>query len=378
MRILQVAARMASLAGFALPLMQRLRDAGHEVEALGQFDGFERRVRDAGFQVHDWRAGHTFHPLAIRRARRELAAFLEGNAYDAIHTHVSFAGIIGNPVAYSRTRCLIYTQHGFYVHPGMNPLLRRVWLAVERIGLRSAHHVICVSAAEKRLAETLGVGPPGKFHLVPGVGIDLERFQLAPQDRQRRRAAVRQSLGLGAEETVLLTVSRLTWDKGYGELIEAVRRLQAARHRFRLLAAGSGKDERGIRAMVERAGVREAFLLLGWRDDVPDLYCAADLFVFASHREGLPVAPLEALASGLPVVASDLPGCREEIAHGQDGLLYPVGDVGALTAALGRLLTAPEEAARLAAAGPSRAAAFSLEAALSRQLELYTRIAREP
>jgi len=431
MRVLQVAARMASLAGFALPLMERLRGQGYEVEALGDFDGFESRLRDAGFPIHSWRCGHTFSPLAIWGARRELAAFLADHHYDLIHTHVSFAGIIANPVAFPRTPCLLYTQHGFYVHEGLSPLARRAWLAIEKIGLRWAHHVICVSQAEKQLAETLGVGPPSKFHFIPGVGVNLSRFQFPSEQRQRKRAAIRRSLGIGPDDTVILTVSRLTWDKGYRELIEAARAVASpptpspsrrgdrqpgvpltlpgtatvpvagvergepsltAKQRqhhaaaaatetaalpgyVNFLAAGSGKDERAIRASINRAGLSDRFILLGWRDDVPDLYCAADLFVFASHREGLPVAPIEAMASGLPVIASDLPGCREEVEHEQSGLLYRVGDAGALTDAIRRLLAAPDLAAHLAAAGRTRAAAFSLDAALSRQLELYAEFA---
>jgi len=414
---------MASLAGFALPLMERLREAGHDVEALGQFDGFESRLRDAGFPVHPWRCGHTLNPLAIWRARRELAAFLAERQYDLIHTHASFAGIIANPVAYPRTPCLLYTQHGFYVHEGLNPLARRAWLAIEKIGLRWAHHVLCVSQAEKQLAETLGVGPPRKFHLIPGVGVDLSRFRLSPEERQRRRTAVRQSLGVGPDETVILTVSRLTWDKGYREMIEAAQAVVSppapspegrggqqhgaasppapspegrggerrtattltfpplpsgegagGEANIRFLAAGSGKDERAIRAAIDRAGLADRFTLLGWRDDVADLYCAADLFVFASHREGLPVSPIEAMASGLPVIASDIPGCREEIEHEQSGLLYPAGDSGALSDAIRRLLSTPDLAARLGAGARTRAAVFSLDAALSRQLELYAQL----
>jgi glycosyltransferase involved in cell wall biosynthesis len=139
----------------------------------------------------------------------------------------------------------------------------------------------------------------------------------------------------------------------------------------RFLAAGSGKDERGIRRAIDRAGLADTFTLLGWRDDVADLYCAADLFVFASHREGLPVAPIEAMASGLPVIASDLPGCCEEIEHEQSGLLYPVGDAEALTDAIRRLLSSPDLAARLAERARTRAAAFSLDEALDRQMALY-------
>ena len=115
MRVLQVAAKALSLATFALPLMRRLREAGFEVEALSGFDGFEARIQAENFKIYPWRMNHTLNPLILWRARRELAAFLERNDYDFVHTHCSFAGIVANPVAYQRAGVL-YTQHGFFTH----------------------------------------------------------------------------------------------------------------------------------------------------------------------------------------------------------------------------------------------------------------------
>ena len=91
-----------------------------------------------------------------------------------------------------------------------------------------------------------------------------------------------------------------------------------------LLAAGSGKDEAAIRLAAAEAGVEDTFRLLGWRDDVADLYCAADIFVFASHREGLPIAPIEAMASGLPVV-SYATGSIPELVGDDGGAVVPYG-----------------------------------------------------
>jgi len=374
-RVLQAAAKAFTLANFALPLMERLREAGYEVEAIGALDGFESRLMARGFRVHQWELGHTFNPLALVQARRELARFLDAHAYDIVHTHCSFAGIVGNPIAFPRTRALLYTQHGFYVHDGLGPIQRWAWLGIEKVGLRHAHKVICVSQAERDLAVTLGVGDPSKFVTIPGAGVRTGDFWLPEVERRRRRAAIRLGLGLAEEEAVLLTVARLTWDKGYRDLIEATRRLKGEGLRFTLLAAGSGKDEEAIRRAVKAAGVDDSVLFLGWRDDVADLYASADIFVFASHREGLPIAPIEAMASGLPVVVSNLPGCCEEVEHEVSGLLYPVSDVDQLTAALKRLIGDRSLAARLGGNARQRARAFDLEAVLDQQVELYREVA---
>jgi glycosyltransferase involved in cell wall biosynthesis len=375
MRVLQVAASTISLAKFALPLMQALRAEGFEVEALGGFDGHEDSLRQAGFQTHPWQMGHSFNPLAIGRARRELKAFLLTHKFDVIHTHCSFGGIVANPVAYPRTKHLLYTQHGFYVHEGLSSLRRRVWLEIEKIGLRHAQQVICVSQAERELALTLGVGGDRKFFGIPGAGVRTAQFRLTEQERAEKRARLRAQWGVWEKTRVLLTVSRLTWDKGYREMIEAARQLKEQKVSFRFIAAGSGKEETQIRAAIEQAGVADQFILLGWQDDIIDLYAAADVFVFASHREGLPISLIEALASGLPVVASSLPGCREELQDGDYGLLYPVGEATALTVGLQRLLQDRVLWQKLAEKGPERAREYDLQRVVDLQVGLYQRLA---
>ncbi len=375
MRVLQLAARMLSLERFALPLMERLQDEGFHVEAMGRFDGTEGRLLAADFPVHDWNAGHTFNPLRMVAARRQLSRFLGDREFDIVHSHCSFGGIMGNPVAHRLGPHVIYTQHGFYVHDGLNPLMRAAWLWIEKAGLRPADHVICVSRAEQELARSLGAGPPDKFVHVPGAGIEISDFQPDTDEHLRRRGAARDSLEISEEETVLLTVSRLTRDKGYQEMIDAARVLRDGGHRFVLLAAGSGKDETSIRRAITDAGLDGTFRLLGWRDDVADLYCAADIFVFASHREGLPIAPIEAMAMGLPVVLSDIPGCCEEVEEGVSGYTFATGDVKGLADRLSKLITEPEERARIGRAARERAKAFDIGRVLDRQVALYREIA---
>lgn len=377
-RVLQVAARAMSLALFALPLMRRLRDAGYDVEAMAGFDGYEEQLRQAGFVVHPWRMGHTSSPLRVLQARRQLRAFLARRHYDLVHTHCSFGGIVANPVAHRSVGHVLYTQHGFYVHEGLNAVRRRLWLEIEKVGLRHAHTVICVSQAERELALTLGVGAPGKFFAVPGAGVPIARFGLEPAGRLERRQRLRAGWQVSDDVPVLLTVSRLTWDKGYAEMIEAVRQLRSSGVSLRMFAAGSGKDEVAIRNRIRQAGLEEDFILLGWRDDVMDLYAAADLFVFASHREGLPISPIEAMASGLPMVAADIPGCREELQCGDCGLLFPVGDARSLADRVRALLDDPSLRRDLAQKGPGRAADFDVGRVVSLQVELYRQVEGEP
>lgn len=377
MKILHVAAKAMSLGHFALPLMERLVLTGHEVEALGDFDGHEQTMQSAGFTVHPWCLGHSFNPLQIMKARHELASLLRDNQYDIIHTHCSFGGIIANPIACRKTSHLFYTQHGFYTHEGMSPLKRALWLSIEKRALCSAHTVFCVSQAELELATRICPRKPESFVSIPGAGVDVAAFQPSKESRAEARGKLRTAWGIGDSTALLLTVSRLSWDKGYREMIEAAKWLLAEGHDFAFVAAGTGKDADEIQKAIERAGIEERFILLGWRNDIANLCCAADAFVFASHREGLPIAPLEAMASGLPVVASDIPGCVEEIEDHKTGLIFRAGSTSTLVDALRPLIADPEFRRRLGSAAAQRACDFDLAPVLDIQMQLYERIAGE-
>jgi glycosyltransferase involved in cell wall biosynthesis len=155
------------------------------------------------------------------------------------------------------------------------------------------------------------------------------------------RAAVRREIGADDDQLVVGTVGRLVREKGYPEIIEACRRLGS-----RALFVGVGPtdpekaDSLSARELEEAraAGLR----LLGMREDLDAIYAALDIFVLASHREGFPRAAMEAAAMGLPIVATDIRGCREVVDPGASGVLVPPGDVDALTDAIECLLTSRE------------------------------------
>ena len=171
----------------------------------------------------------------------------------------------------------------------------------------------------------------------------------------------------------MLAVGRLSWEKGYGVLAQALRMLPSSAGRMLLLIAGDGPDRSGIEAaFAGRTPVEVRFL--GTRSDVPVLLAAADLFVFPTLHENLSNALLEAMAHGLPVVASAVGG-NVEVLRGGGGVLVPPGDPRALADALVPLLT--DEAARRELAGPARATVaqrYSLDAMLGALDAAYRRI----
>jgi glycosyltransferase involved in cell wall biosynthesis len=204
---------------------------------------------------------------------------------------------------------------------------------------------VCVSEDARPGFLRAGV-PPAKLVVV--------RNGIRHREPRRGRAAVRSGLGLGARDRVVLTVGRLAEQKGHRSLCRAVPAILERVPNARFLWAGDGPLEGELRALACRLGVDETVRFLGRRDDVPDLLGAADLFVLPSLFEGLPLAVLEAMAAGLPVVATRAGGTAEVVDDGVTGHLVPAGDVAALADAVADLLRHPARARAWGRAGRAR------------------------
>lgn len=182
--------------------------------------------------------------------------------------------------------------------------------------------------------------PRRKISFVPN-GIDTSRFQARPE----RRAAVRRELGVG-DRFVWLAVGRLEEQKDHPNMLRALAEAGWQGHDGRLLIVGEGPDEPAVRALAGRLGVLDQVSFLGVRRDVPDLMNAADAYLMSSAWEGMPLVLLEAAASGLPIVATDVGGNREVAIEGSNGLLAPARDPAALARRMLELLALPAEERR--------------------------------
>jgi glycosyltransferase involved in cell wall biosynthesis len=215
-----------------------------------------------------------------------------------------------------------------------------------------------------------GIMPRSKLRLL-GNGVDLERFSPSLEVRE----VVRSELGLSDGQIAVGLVARLVEEKGVPELIQAAERLD---HRYVVFIVGPKDHEKadavseGLLARAEASGVR----FLGMRKDVERIYRGLDIFVLPSHREGFPRAAMEAAASGLPVIATDIRGCRQVVEDGMNGLLFPVKDVDALTAAIDRVGSDDELRSQMSRASVDRARAhFDERQIVTRVMGAYAEVA---
>jgi glycosyltransferase involved in cell wall biosynthesis len=264
------------------------------------------------------------------RSARELWQIVRRESIDVLHTHNPKPGLYGRVVGRAaRVPVVVNTVHGLYATPDDTLAKRAVVYGLEGVASR------CSDAELFQNPEDLAV--LRRFHCTRharllGNGVDLARFdprRFTPQQRSARRA----ELGLDEDAVVVGAVGRLVAEKGYPELFEAMERLP---DHFRLVVVGGGDPEKpdSLSADVLQRARDHGVRFLGHRDDVDAIYAAMDVFVLASHREGFPRAAMEASAMALPVVATDIRGCREVVDPGRTGLLVPRSDPAALARAL--------------------------------------------
>ena len=312
--------------------------------------------------------------LALRRLIRKERP-------DVVHTTLFESDVVGRfAAAGTRTPVVSSLVNTPYDEARLgDPRIRRSRLAAARIldgwtARRFTSHFHAITEAAKRHGvDKLGL-PPGKITVIER-GRDPDRF---PPPSARRQDDARRALGLARDEEILVTLGRQEHQKGQSFLLEAVAKLVRTRPRIRLLVAGrKGEVSSEIEAMHARLGLGDRVTLLGHREDVPDLLAAADVFVFPSLWEGLGGSLIEALASGLPVVATRLDAVAEVIADGRNGLLVRPGSAEELAGAITWILDDPR---RRAAMGAENRALFERRFSIAESaralIDLYRAVAR--
>ena len=365
MKIIEITNVDFSLRHFLLPLMRAMRERGHDVVGGCAEGPLLDDVRAEGFRVVALPLVRRISPLAHLRAFRALVAILRAEKPDIVHAHMPISGFLARLAArVAGVPKVAYTCHGFLFNHESSPVIRRVLsFLMEWTAARVTDVFLTVSEAEARDARRLGIAR----HAEPvRNGRDPNRFHPDPDARTR----IRHELGVPPDRIVIIAISRLVWHKGYPELAEAMRQLPEAE----LWVVGQRLEtDRGanMEDLLRSAGLGERLRLLGYREDTAALLAAADIFTLPSRFEGLPMSVIEAMLTGLPVVATNVRGPDEQVVEGETGLKIPPGNAQALAAALERLATSADLRFRMGQAGRNRAVALYDEAkVLTRTMDL--------
>lgn len=338
-----------------------LRDRVDIAVGVGDDDPYlAGELRGCGIPVHvlpDLQ--RSIDPRTDRIALRAMRDVIRAVDPHIVHTHSTKAGLLGRLAARLEGRPAIHTAHAWSFSDGLARRRKALAIPTEALAGRITRRFIVVSDADREIAL--------RYHVARDAQVRIVHNGVPDVDARAEPA--------GGSPPVVAMVARMAAPKDHALLLEALAGVEAP---FRLRLIGDGPDRALVEDQIRRLGLAARVELLGVRRDVPDLLAGAQLFALISRQEGFPLATLEAMRAGLPVIASDVGGVREAVSHGQTGLLIPRGDATALRRALQRLLAdAPLRVAFGAAGRQAFADRFTVAQMLERTASVYAEIARE-
>lgn len=331
------------------------REAGFDVTTISAPGRWAAELESQGIRHIPWRhATRGWDPWEDARAFVELLRILGRERFDLVHTHTAKPGVMGRIAArLRRVPVVVNTVHGFDASPD-HPLHRRaLFMGLEWVAARFSDLELYQSSADLARARRLRMVGPSRSILI-GNGTNLRRFD--PELLNGDAAQLRRELGIPASSVVVGTVGRIVAEKGYREFFAAARAVRASDPDVRFLAVGdldaAKADAIGADELAE---AENDVIFTGWRDDMPGILSAMDVFVLASWREGVPRSAIEAAAMGKPLVLSDIPGCRQVAPEGDGAIFVAPRDADSLTTAITQLVSDPRQASAMGRSARARA-----------------------
>ena len=323
--------------------LKGLADDGTEVYVGCPHGPYVRQLEKFGLPVREVYVSRSLNPANILRATRSVYGLLRAERWDILNCHGAAAGLIGRFAgAIHRQPIVVFTNHGYYFDENMNPIRRRLAIITERLLGRITDSTMFVSSEDHATALQERIIRNGSESTTILNGIDLTAFPGRPSASQI--AAAREQLRIPADAKVIGMLGRLIREKGLRELFAAARILCDSRPDLYVIVGGDAlPTDRGawktqLMAKVEAAGLTSRFRFPGFVSDVYGCLSAFDILVHPTYKESFGRVIAEAMATGLPVVATTVRGCRELVVPGETGLLVPYKDVESLVKAVSALL----------------------------------------
>jgi glycosyltransferase involved in cell wall biosynthesis len=338
-RILQICNTAFYLDRFLAPLVRELRARGHEVDVV--CEGHSTNASNLGpdVRVLPFEFPRSEDPVAFARAIAAMRRLIRAGHYDLVDSHNRNSSIVGRVAAWlEHVPVNLYTAHGFYFHDDQSRPAHRATVALEGALARITDYTLSQSAEDTEWVVDRGMILGHRIEHI-GNGIDTRRFRPAPE----RRRALETELGLPHDVLRVCSTGRLVRGKGLGDLLEAFARSSRSSTPTELVIIGGNIDQdidsyaAEFTRRTRELGVEPSVRITGLTTRVAEYLAVSDIFVLPSYREGLPRALLEAMSTGLAVVATNIRGCREAVFDGTTGLLYEPHDVDRLASLLTRL-----------------------------------------
>lgn len=318
MKILYVTTLSLTINSFLIPHIRMLIKEGHHVDLACNVDVPIRcDLINLGCKVNTLPFSRS--PLSINNmnAYKQLKRVISEDNYDIIHCHTPIAAACTR-IACRKARVkgtkVIYTAHGFHFYKGAPLKNWLIYYPIEKLCSRWTDVLITINREDYQRA--LRKMHAGQVEYVPGVGVDVVKYVNTIVDKLEKR----REIGVAENAFLLLSVGELNTNKNHEVVIRAIAILNNSNIHY--VIAGKGDLQDYLMELAKELGISEQLHLIGYRQDVAELYKISDVFVFPSLREGLPVSVMEAMASGLPIICSKIRGNSDLVQNGKGGLLF--------------------------------------------------------
>ncbi len=367
MRILRIVARL-NVGGPARHVVLAnagLRARGHQTLLVhGELDAGEASLDRLAIvsgipHVQQRHLGRRISPVGDLRAFTGLLGLMRREQPDVVHSHTAKAGTLGRLAAraYNSTRhrsaraLVVHTFHGHVFDGYFSPVASRLVVGVERQLARITDRIVTISPSQERdIVGRYRVARADQTVVVP-LGLDLDALLAMPADAPDLRARI----GASPDDLIVGYAGRLVPVKDLPTLVRGFARMSGRTPRMRLVLAGDGPERGSLEQLARALGVEHRVHFLGWVDDLLALYATLDIFALSSVNEGTPVAVIEAMAAGRPVIAAAVGGVPDVVDDGGTGLLVPCGDADRFADALVRLASSEETRTQMGVAARLRA-----------------------
>jgi glycosyltransferase involved in cell wall biosynthesis len=365
-----------TLEAFLLPFADHFRALGWRVDALA--NGASAAPALAGHFDERFDISWSRNPLSpsnLLGTARRIREIVGAGGYDVVHVHTPVAAFVTR-FALRGTRgrrggpAVVYTAHGFHFFAGGPPIANLAYRMLERIAAPWTDYLVTVNAEDLEAARGSGGLDPERVRLIPGIGVDCERFApgaVPEEDAARVRAQLGGDRGAGA--FLLTMVAEFGAVKRHALALDALSHVEDGR--VHLALVGDGPLEAAVREQVARLGLSDRVTFAGYRRDIPAVLAASDALLLTSEREGLNRSVLEAMASGLPVIGTDTRGITDAVRE-DAGWIVGHDDVAALARAIDAAAADAGERTRRGAAARTRACTvFAVERIVAAYDGLY-------
>lgn len=300
-----------------------LKSLGYEIHAAANYSDENERLDELDIIRHPFDIQRS--PLSLKniKAYKQLKKIMRSEEFIAVHCQSPMGGVLARLAAKAiGIPNVIYTAHGFHFFKGAPRLNWLVYYPIEKFLARYTDVLITINQEDYIRAQKFKAK---KVVYIPGAGVDIKKFSGLTINRDKKR----EELGIPKDAFVVISVGELNKNKNHQVVVKAIEKIDNPSVYY--LICGQGNNKARLKNLADMHGISERVLLLGFRNDVHEIYNVADIFAFPSYREGLPMALMEAMSAGLPVICSSVRGNTDLIESGKGGYLLEPEDVDGIT-----------------------------------------------